>query len=71
LNAICDSLPLPAKLSFKIRLRIERSSDLVLIRRFSKPSIELAARLGYLAAWVREHGGWKFIAYQPTPIIKD
>ena len=23
----------------------------------------------YLAAWVREHGGWKFVAYQLTPII--
>jgi ketosteroid isomerase-like protein len=23
----------------------------------------------YLAVWVREHGVWKFIAYQPTPII--
>ena len=23
----------------------------------------------YLAAWVREHGAWKFVAYQPTPII--
>ncbi len=23
----------------------------------------------YLAVWVREHGGWKFVAYQPTPII--
>jgi ketosteroid isomerase-like protein len=25
----------------------------------------------YLAVWVREHGGWKFVAYQPTPIIDD
>jgi hypothetical protein len=24
----------------------------------------------YLAVWVREHGAWKFVAYQPTPIIK-
>jgi hypothetical protein len=24
----------------------------------------------YLAVWVREPGGWKFVAYQPTPIIK-
>jgi Domain of unknown function (DUF4440) len=24
----------------------------------------------YLAVWVREHGVWKFVAYQPTPIIK-
>jgi len=23
----------------------------------------------YLAVWAREHGGWKFVAYQPTPII--
>jgi ketosteroid isomerase-like protein len=23
----------------------------------------------YLAVWVREHRGWKFVAYQPTPII--
>ena len=23
----------------------------------------------YLAVWVREHGGWKFFAYQPTPTI--
>ena len=23
----------------------------------------------YLAVWLREHGGWKFAAYQPTPII--
>jgi hypothetical protein len=23
----------------------------------------------YLAVWVREHGTWKFVAYQPTPII--
>jgi hypothetical protein len=23
----------------------------------------------YLAVWVREHGVWKFVAYQPTPII--
>src|SRR5277367_2573652 len=22
-----------------------------------------------LAVWVREHGAWKFVAYQPTPII--
>jgi hypothetical protein len=25
----------------------------------------------YLAVWVREHGSWKFVAYQPTPIIGD
>jgi hypothetical protein len=25
----------------------------------------------YLAVWVREHGAWKFVAYQPTPIIDD
>ena len=25
----------------------------------------------YLAVWAREHGGWKFVAYQPTPIIND
>jgi hypothetical protein len=24
----------------------------------------------YLAVWVREHGSWKFVAYQPTPIIE-
>ena len=24
----------------------------------------------YLAVWVREHGVWRFVAYQPTPIIK-
>ena len=24
----------------------------------------------YLAVWVHEHGAWKFVAYQPTPIIK-
>ena len=24
----------------------------------------------YLAVWLREHGGWKFVAYQPTPIIE-
>jgi ketosteroid isomerase-like protein len=23
----------------------------------------------YLAVWVRQHGSWKFVAYQPTPII--
>jgi hypothetical protein len=23
----------------------------------------------YLAVWVRERSAWKFIAYQPTPII--
>jgi hypothetical protein len=23
----------------------------------------------YLAVWLRERGGWKFVAYQPTPII--
>jgi hypothetical protein len=23
----------------------------------------------YLAVWVREDGAWKFVAYQPTPII--
>jgi len=23
----------------------------------------------YLAVWVREHGAWRFVAYQPTPII--
>jgi hypothetical protein len=23
----------------------------------------------YLAVWVGEHGAWKFVAYQPTPII--
>jgi ketosteroid isomerase-like protein len=23
----------------------------------------------YLAVWVREQGSWKFVAYQPTPII--
>jgi len=23
----------------------------------------------YLAVWVRERGAWKFVAYQPTPII--
>jgi hypothetical protein len=23
----------------------------------------------YLAVWAREHGDWKFVAYQPTPII--
>ncbi len=25
----------------------------------------------YLAVWLREHGGWKFAAYQPTPIIDN
>jgi hypothetical protein len=25
----------------------------------------------YLAVWVRERGAWKFVAYQPTPIIKS
>jgi hypothetical protein len=25
----------------------------------------------YLAVWVREHGAWKFVAYQPAPIIKS
>lgn len=25
----------------------------------------------YLAVWVREHGAWKFVAYQPTPIINS
>jgi hypothetical protein len=24
----------------------------------------------YLAVWSREHNVWKFVAYQPTPIIK-
>jgi hypothetical protein len=24
----------------------------------------------YLAVWVRERRAWKFVAYQPTPIIK-
>jgi hypothetical protein len=24
----------------------------------------------YLAVCVREQGAWKFVAYQPTPIIK-
>ena len=24
----------------------------------------------YLAVWVREHGAWKFVAYQPTSIIE-
>jgi hypothetical protein len=23
----------------------------------------------YLAGWVRKRGAWKFVAYQPTPII--
>ena len=23
----------------------------------------------YLAVWVREHDAWRFVAYQPTPII--
>jgi ketosteroid isomerase-like protein len=23
----------------------------------------------YLAVWVREQGAWRFVAYQPTPII--
>ena len=23
----------------------------------------------YLAVWVRERGAWRFVAYQPTPII--
>ena len=31
------------------------------------PRIHLDNR--YLAAWVREHGAWKSVAYQPTPII--
>jgi len=25
----------------------------------------------YLAVWVREQGAWKFVAYQPTPIINN
>jgi hypothetical protein len=25
----------------------------------------------YLAIWVREHGAWKFVAYQPTPIVNS
>ena len=25
----------------------------------------------YLAVWAREHGNWKFVAYQPTPIINS
>jgi hypothetical protein len=25
----------------------------------------------YLAVWVREDGAWKFVAYQPTPIINS
>jgi hypothetical protein len=25
----------------------------------------------YLAVWVRERGAWKFVAYQPTPIVND
>ncbi len=25
----------------------------------------------YLAVWLREHGAWKFAAYQPTPIINS
>ena len=25
----------------------------------------------YLAVWLREHGAWKFVAYQPTPIINS
>ena len=25
----------------------------------------------YLAVWVRERGAWKFVAYQPTPIINS
>ncbi len=25
----------------------------------------------YLAVWTREHDGWKFVAYQPRPIIDD
>jgi Domain of unknown function (DUF4440) len=25
----------------------------------------------YLAVWVRENGAWKFVAYQPTPIINS
>jgi Domain of unknown function (DUF4440) len=25
----------------------------------------------YLAVWVREQGAWKFVAYQPTPIINS
>jgi hypothetical protein len=25
----------------------------------------------YLAVWVREQGVWKFVAYQPTPIINS
>ena len=24
-----------------------------------------------LAVWAREHGAWKFVAYQPTPIVKS
>jgi hypothetical protein len=25
----------------------------------------------YLAVWVRVRGAWKFVAYQPTPIVND
>lgn len=25
----------------------------------------------YLAVWAQEDGGWRFIAYQPTPIIRS
>ena len=25
----------------------------------------------YLAVWVREQGAWKFVAYQPTPIVDN
>ena len=24
----------------------------------------------YLAVWIKEAGAWKFVAYQPTPILK-
>jgi Domain of unknown function (DUF4440) len=25
----------------------------------------------YLVVWVREHDAWKFVAYQPTPVINS
>ena len=35
------------------------------------PARSYTLTIGYLAGWVRERGAWKFVAYQPTPIIKS
>ncbi len=55
------------------RILVVNGAALVTGRMTAKVSVEgrgiVHVDNRYLAVWVRQHGEWKFVAYQPTPII--